>query len=267
MGAGEAAPGQAVTMPSAIFAYYMPHHPFCVEDHHAGLTRLEFFPVTNATITYPKLPGASKVQVEPELGLYVDIVYSADRSRVERLVPRRVAAFNDCSIRKMESSSKLSQRKNWGFASAGISLRSFPIDSFSPGSFVDQLALVSYAKRDGEVVQYSVNAPVRNYLLFHEPLLEWIVGCINGQQETGQWEEIFPALVESDYPTSSWIALGAGKYTEWGAENYLKVGDEIVIMVYDERKFPQGPDMALVLQAFADGHAPEGIVTLHQTFL
>merc|ERR1719436_1815094 len=116
-----------------------------------------------------------KVQVEPELGLYADIVYSKDRKRVDHLVPRRVAAFNDCSIRVLEGASKLSHKKNWGFGSKGISIRSFPIDSFSPGSFVDQLAIVSFVKRKGEIHQYSVNAPCRNYLLFHEPLLDWIV--------------------------------------------------------------------------------------------
>ena len=36
------------------------------------------------------------------MGMYADIVYSADGSKVERLVPRKVAAFNDCSIRKLD---------------------------------------------------------------------------------------------------------------------------------------------------------------------
>lgn len=63
--------------------------------------------------------GAANVQVEPELGLYADIVYARDGRSVERLVPRRVAAFNDCSIRQLEGASKLSQKKNWGFGSKG----------------------------------------------------------------------------------------------------------------------------------------------------
>lgn len=52
-------------------------------------------------------------------------------------------------------------KKNWGFGSKGISLRSFPVDSFGPGTFVDRLALVSFMKRDHEVHQYSVKAPAR----------------------------------------------------------------------------------------------------------
>merc|ERR1711879_575804 len=102
-----------------------------------------------------------------------------DKTKVERLIPRRVAAFNDCSIRALDGASKLSMKKNWGFGSKGISLRSFPIDSFSKGSFVDNLVIVSYMKRGKHICQYSVHAPARNYLMFHEPLLRWIVDQIN----------------------------------------------------------------------------------------
>merc|ERR1712232_505875 len=170
-----------------------------------------------------------KVQVEPELGLYADIVYSADMSRVERLVPRRVAAFNDCSIRVLDGASKLSMKKNWGFGSKGISLRSFPITSFSRGSLVDHPHIVSYLRRGGETHQYSIDAPCRNYLCFYEELLGWIVKSINEQGDTDKWEPLFPALQQSDYPTSTWIACGAGEYTEWGAKNYLQPKDEAVI--------------------------------------
>ena len=51
--------------------------------------------------SFAALPAAAS-QVEPEMGMYADIVYSADGSKVERLVPRKVAAFNDCSIRKLD---------------------------------------------------------------------------------------------------------------------------------------------------------------------
>merc|ERR1712187_91351 len=123
------------------------------------------FPVTNAVIDFPSIGG--NVQVEPEMGLYVDIVYARDGQSVERLVPRRVAAFNDCSIRALEGSEKLREKKNWGFGSKGISVRSFRVDSISKGSMVDRLVLTSYLKRGKEVFKYSVDAPARNYLLFH----------------------------------------------------------------------------------------------------
>eukprot|EP00913_Durusdinium_trenchii_P002689 g2488.t1 len=199
----------------------------------------------------------------------------------------------------------------------GISLRSFPLDGFGSGSFVDYLALVSYMKREGEVYQYSVKAPARNYLLFHQPLLDWIVEQINEQKDTDKWEEVWPQLHSADYPTSSWIALGAGdarrlscraadgegawhssqgdadlckhkwfvhricwfievftdcgskaeEYTDYGSTHFLKPLDEIVVVVYDERLMPDGPDMKAVLNMFEDAPAPEGAVMLHQTFV
>lgn len=266
--AGEAGQeSHSAQKPAALFVYYVPPHPYTVSDFQADKRRLEEFPVTYAVIEYPKLPGACKVQVEPELGLLVDIVYSKDRKKVDHLVPRRVAAFNDCSIRSLEGANKLSMKKNWGHASKGISLRSFPIDSFAPGTFVDHLALVSYMKRDGEVYQYSVKAPARNYLLFHQPLLDWIVEQMNEQKDTDKWEEIWPQLQQGDYPTSSWIALGAGEYTDYGSTHFLKPLDEIVVVVYDERQMPDGPDMTSVLGMFEDNPPPDGAVMLHQTFV
>jgi len=186
---------------------------------------------------------------------------------VERLAPRRIAAFNDCSIRKLDGSAKLSEKKNWGSASKGISLQSFRIRRFCPGSQVDQLVLASFVKRGDEIHKYSKNAPARNYLMFHEPLLDWIVEQMNEQQNTGKWENILDQLRLADYPTSVWIAMGAGEYTEWGEKNFLQVRDEVVVMIYDEQRFPMGPSKYDVEALFADREAPHGIIALHQTFV
>jgi len=259
--AGEAAP----ELPPAVFTFYAPH-PHTVDASEAEvLSRLESFPVTHAVIDYPRVGG--NVQVEPEMGLYCDIVYTKEGDAVERLVPRRVAAFNDCSLRKLDGSEKLSEKKNWGFGSKGISLRTFRIDSISKGTYVDQLCLASYIKRGNDIYQYSEPAPARNYLLFHDPLLEWIVDRINNQKDSDKWEEIFPVLLQSDYPTSMWIALGAGEYTEWGQQNFLQAKDECVVLVFDEKIHPDGPAMHIVEDLFEDNVAPEGIIALHQTFV
>lgn len=259
--------GKKETKPAAIFTYFIPPHCHEVCDFKAARQRLELFPVTYAVLDFPKLPGSSNIQVEPELALYCDIVYSKCHTRVERLVPRRVAAFNDCSIRSLTGATKLSQKKNWGFGSKGISIRSFPIDSFSPGSFVDHLVIVSWMKRGDVIEQYSKSAPARNYLMFHEPLLEWIVESINTQKDSDKWEEVFPHLVESEYPTSTWIALGAGEYTEYGETHFMQPLDEAVIVVYDERKYPSGICNLIVQALFEDKPNPEGTVVLHQTFV
>jgi len=260
-----AATAEKPKTPAAIFTFYAPHPHTVDASENEVLGRLENFPVTNAVIDFPKIGG--NVQVEPEMGLYVDVVYAKDGGSVERLVPRRVAAFNDCSIRKLDGSEKLSEKKNWGHGSKGISLRSFRVNSLSPGTLVDKLVLVSYVRREGEVQQYSVAAPARNYLMFHEPLLDWIVDRINNQQNVGKWENIFPQLVESDYPTSMWIALGAGEYTEWGQKNFLQPKDEALVLIYNEDTFPSGPGAETVAHLLEDFAAPEGIIALHQTFV
>lgn len=195
-------------------------------------------------------------------------VYSREGDCVERLVPRRLAAFNDCSIRELDGSEKLSEKKNWGFGSKGISVRSFRVHSISKGTLVDQLVLTSFVKRDKKVHQYSVDAPARNYLMFHDALLDWIVEQINHQKNVSKWEEIFQQLVKCDYPTSMWIALGAGEYTDWGASNFLKVKDECLVLIYDEKCYPNGPSESLVNDLFEDNIvAHEGIIALHQTFV
>ena len=45
-------------------------------------------------------------------------------------------------------------------------------------------------------------------------------------------------LKYAGYPKSAWIALGQGEYTKWGMENFMQPGDEVVVIVYDEKRFP-----------------------------
>ncbi|CAD7960601.1 unnamed protein product [Amoebophrya sp. A25] len=258
----------------------------CTEVEQA-MDRLHRFPVTNAVIDYPREGG--KVQVEPEVALYCDILYNtavtstvpdSDNPRhrqvfVERLVPRKIAAFNDCSIRQLDGSTKLSEKKNWGHGSKGISLDSFPLlnpeKDFSPEGIASRLALTSYVKRDGKVFPYTQSAPARNYLSFYQPLLNWIRDQMNHQSSVDKWEDMNQLLEASDYPMSCWIALGAGEYTDWGMNNFIKPKDETVVIVYDEAKFPEGPQPDRVAQLFEDhGHVQDksqGLVALHQTFV
>ena len=75
------------------------------------------------------------------------------------------AAFNDCSIRELDDSTKLSEKKNWGFGSKGISLSTFPVDRKHGGfteknPLVANLALVSYVMRGNEIHLYTQPAPV-----------------------------------------------------------------------------------------------------------
>ena len=145
------------------------------------------------------------------MALYVDVQYGPPDANGRRLVtglqPRRVAAFNDCSIRSLEGSEKLSEKKNWGCESKGISLRHIDVDSLAPGTVVDRLVMVSYVMRDGVVFKYSEDAPARNYTMFHEPLLEWIIDRMNNQRNEDKWDDIADLIHSADYPENAWIAL------------------------------------------------------------
>lgn len=229
--------------------------------------RLQRFPVTNSIIYYPHLEGAGNVQVEPEMGVYVEVLYRRDGKSVDRLIPRKVAAFNDCSIRALDGSTKLSEKTNWGHGSKGISLQSIKVDSFAPGTLVDRLVLVSYVKRDQEIHKYSINANARTYLMFYEPLLNWIVDKLNNQQDADKWENMAQLISKAGYPDRMWIALGAGGYTEWGEKNFLLPRDETVVMIYNEQTFPDGPSNDEVRSMFEDAPAPAGVIALHQTFV
>lgn len=121
--------------------------------------------------------------------------------------------------------------------------------------------------------KYTVEAPARNYLLYYEDLLSWIIRRLNGQnmagRDAGRFEDLGELLLAAGHPNHAWISLGAGEYTAWGADNFLTPGDEAVVIVYDEFVYGvQGPGRDLVGDIFNEGQRGQrasGICTLHQT--
>jgi hypothetical protein len=288
--AGEAVKGESKAKepqkPAAIFAFFVPHVGRILEsgrpvsDHlRSQLERLRQFPVSNKVIDFPHVKGGGKLQVEPEVALFAKIestdATSSGKRMVKRLVPLKIAAFNDCSMRQLDGMEKLSGKKNWGFGSKGISLQTFDIHDFSPfdprtgkPTLVSRLWITSYVKRNGAIHRYTQEAPARNYLLFFQELLDWIVEQMNHQQDGGKWEDISEMLEVAQYPGHTWIALGAGEYTEWGAANYLQPLDEAVVMLYDEAVYPNGPSTDVIESVFEErGKVPDGIAALHQTLV
>ncbi|CAD7953885.1 unnamed protein product [Amoebophrya sp. A25] len=233
------------------------------------LHRLRRFPIASAIIHHPgKVTGVSKVQVEPEVALYATIVYetpSSGKKRVKKLIPERLAAFNDCSVRSLEGSVKLSEKKNWGRASKGISIRHFNIDCFDPKtpenkpSLVSRLWIGSWVMRNGVLQEYTER--------------DWIVDRMNNQvpaenDPADKWENVHELLAASNYPDKTWIALGAGAYTPWGESNFLNLGDQSAVLIWDEKKWPEGPPPKVLEDIFRDSEqTPDGIIALHQTFV
>jgi len=60
-------------------------------------------------------------------------------------------------------------------------------------------------------------------------------------------------LQAANYPSSMWIALGAGEYTNWGEKNYILPKDETVVIVFDEAILgKEGPSREIVEAIFND---------------
>lgn len=257
--------------PAGCFIFYNPHPEYTGDDAlREQLDRLSVFPVNNSKIDYPRdLEGATNVQVEPELALFCLVMYSEDedgKKVVSELVPMKVAAFNDCSIRKLPDSVKLSEKKNWGAHSKGISRHSFPVTDFSKGGPADRFMISSYLKRAGETFPYTVPAYAKNYTMYNQELLDWIVTRMNGQRSECKWDDLPELIAASGYPDQAWIALGAGEYTEWGETNFLQPEDQAVVMVHDSELLPDGPTQEQIAECFdnkCESDVP-GFVALHQ---
>lgn len=296
--AGEGKTEEGQKDPSALFCYYVPQLKSCRQAHENPklspelrdrLQRLERFPTTNFVIQHPGfLPGVSKVQVEPEVAIKARICYrdmtaeeaeqmgyksAIGRKMVSKLVPKKIAAFNDCSIRSKEGSKKLSERKNWGYGSKGISVEKWELPENvrfddSDDHVHARLVLASYAKRENVIHAYTKEASVKDYMSFFERLLEWIVERMNAQQTVGNWENIHEILDASEYPEYAWLPCGAGEYTTWGAENYIQPGDETAIILYDEKLYPEGLDDETIEKVFHEqGIGIDGMACLHQVFV
>lgn len=218
-----------VTQPKAIFPFYLPNID-------SGL--LAIYPLSSTSITPPN--DADNLQIEPEVALVCDVVYtaSADNSRqiVSALIPRQFGAYNDCSIRKPQAK-KISEKKNWGVNSKGISDHLIGIDHLTAGGVLDSYRIASFHCRNDEVHRYGEDSAVIDYSYFHETLLEWIIERMNHQQDIGPTENIAELLAQSQYPTQAVISIGATRYTPYGETHFLQAGDTSIVVVYDGNRY------------------------------
>ena len=233
--------------PKAIFPIYIPN----LEN-----SRLNVFPISSDTIQYPD--GADNLQIEPEVALICDIVY--DGNEVKSLLPRRFTAFNDCSIRR-QGARKISEKKNWGPASKGMSSNCIPMQGFSSGDELDHYRIASFLRRNGECHAYGIDSPAVEYSYFHEKLLNWVIEKMNCQKDEGPAEDISALLKAAGHPQQTIVSIGATRYTPFGAENFLQPGDESIVVVYDARRYS-----AEQIQKMANTgkFSTEGLSVVHQ---
>ncbi len=209
--------------PKAIFPFYLSNK----KD-----SFLSIFPVSSEYIKMPETKY--DVQIEPEVGLYCDITYSGEK--IESIIPTRFAAYNDCSIRR-PGAKKISEKKNWGEFSKGISNTTLEIDSFSRGGILDYFKIASFHIKDERVNIYGEDSDVLSYSYFHEKLIDWCIEKFNNQKDFGPAENINSYINECGRPKQFFIGIGATRYTEYGENNFLAVGDTSVVVLYDKRKY------------------------------
>ena len=206
--------------PKGMFPFYLPNSD----------SFLSVYPLSNNDLIYPTNIGEGNLQMEPEIALICEIVY--EDGKVVDLVPNFFTAYNDCSIRK-PNAKKISEKKNWGEKTKGISSQIIPIDKFEKGGVMDNYCIASFLKRDGKIYAYGNNSAALTYNYFYEKLKTWMIDKINNQEDFGPLEDLSKHIESCDYPDGAVISIGATSYTHFGENTFLLSGDEIYVCVYD----------------------------------
>ncbi len=233
--------------PKGVFPFYLPN------TSHGILSE---YPLSSSEQALHDVQD--NVQAEPEMVLLCDLEYTD--AKVSAVIPIAFGAYNDCSIRK-KNAHKISEKKNWGSATKGISKELMPIDKFEKGGMLDHWRISSFLRRDGNVFRYGEDVEISGYSYFYEQLTEWIKQKLNDQKEDGPLEDISGYLQECFYPKQMLISIGATRYTNYGETTFLQKGDEVYVVLYDSNIHCKNPILCKVV---ADKLDEEGIVYLHQ---
>jgi hypothetical protein len=209
--------------PKGIFPFYLP----------SSDTFLGTYPLSNNSITHPRTIDGN-LQMEPEVALICGIVYQEDK--IIDIIPNYFTAYNDCSIRK-ENAKKISEKKNWGENTKGISSQIIPIDKFEKGGCMDNYHIASFLKRNGEVYIYGEDSSVLTYNYFYTKLKNWMIDKLNHQKNNGPLEDLNNHILNANKPEGMIISIGATSYTKFGEKTFLKVDDEIFVYIYDSTKY------------------------------
>ncbi len=211
--------------PKGLFPFYQP-----IEND----TFLNIFPLSSSKIIIPDIKGA-KVQMEPEVALLCEIVYD-DKNNITNIKVKSFCAYNDCSVRE-PNAPKISQKKNWGEHSKGISTQIIDIDKFKFGGTMDNFHIASFLKSNGEVKQYGEDSAVLTYNYFYKKLKNWMIEKLNNQEDFGPLENLSEVLSASKYSTKMVVSIGATSYTDFGEHRFLEDGDEVFVVIYDKTKY------------------------------
>jgi hypothetical protein len=208
--------------PKGIFPFYLPNSD----------TFLGTYPLSSKELIYPKdIPNDANLQMEPEVALICSVEYEDDK--VKNIIPNFFTAYNDCSIRK-PNAKKISEKKNWGKNTKGISSQIIPLDKFEKGGVMDNYYIASFLKRDGILHEYGEDSAVLTYNYFYTQLKDWIIEKLNTQEDFGPLENLAEHIKNCNYPEGLIVSIGATSYTDFGESTFLQSGDEIFVCVYDK---------------------------------
>ena len=210
--------------PKAIFPFYIPN-----DSYDSFLTE---YPISNDSIKMPNTDH--NVQIEPEVALVCRLEYQDNK--VVKIIPESFGAYNDCSIRR-PGAKKISEKKNWGESSKGISDQLIAIDKFSTGGVLENFSITSFHISKGEIHQYGEVSEAKTYSYFNEKLLDWAIDKMNNQRDEGPAEDISMLIRESNYPENCILSIGATRYTSYGETNFLSKGDLSIVVVFDHSKY------------------------------
>jgi hypothetical protein len=209
--------------PKGIFPFYLP----------GNSSFLGTFPLSSKTIIHPRTDNGN-LQLEPEVALVCEVRY--EQERVLGIIPQFFTAYNDCSIRK-EGAKKISEKKNWGENTKGISEQMIAIDSFNEAGILKDYHIASFVKRDGMLHEYGEDSPASTYSYMYEKLKNWIIEKLNNQKDHGPLEDLNTYLNQCKQPKNLVISIGATSYTEFGESTFLEIGDEVFVYIYDASKY------------------------------
>lgn len=231
--------------PKGMFPFYVPGFE----------NQLGIYPISDDTIILPE--EAVNVQAEPEVALLCDISY--ENGRVAAITPKQIAAYNDCSIRK-EGAKKISEKKNWGPASKGLSAMPVDIDKFEEGGMLDHWRIASFLRRGDMMMRYGEDVELSGYSFFYQKLLDWMQKQINTQVDNGPLEPIIEYIEKAGYPSRAVISIGATRYTQYGETTFLEEGDEVIVVVYDNDLYCTNPIMMMAQKGELDAPGVSALV-------
>lgn len=220
--------------PKGMFPFYLPRPMHATEGTYLHAKKiLSTYPLSSDLIRHPQV--GFKIQAEPEVGLVCEFIYVS--GKLSEIKPTYFGAYNDCSIR-IAGASKISEKKNWGEYSKGFSNELIAIDTFSEGGIMDNYSLCSFLRRDNALTQYGENVTLLGYSYFYEKLTDWMCRQITIQEDFGPLEPLEEYLMACNNPAHAIISIGATRYTTYGEETFLAVGDEIIVVAYNHNELP-----------------------------